>query len=132
VATRSSDWEVVLFYVLLAVHILFAVVDDGSAAEEAAFQARMESNCRLLSEAAQTVAKHRGRADLLEDADGQPPCMRIVWEGCEYQVELQAELLAAGMTITSAKIGEAFPHCEADLAFAMKHGIAAYRDAQRL
>jgi hypothetical protein len=130
VATRSSDWEVVLFYVLLAVHILFAVVHDGSAAEEAAFQARMESNCRLLSEAAQTVATSRNRPDLLEDAEGQPPCLRIVWEGCSYQVEVQAELLAAGMTVTNAKLGDAFPRCEAELAFAIKHGIQAYRDAQ--
>jgi hypothetical protein len=131
-APRSSDWEVVLFYVLLFGHILFAVVDDGRAAEEAAFQARMEQRCRLLDEAARTVSTSRNRRDLLEDADGQPPCMRIVWEGCAYQVEIQAELLAAGMTVTSGKLGEAFPRCEAELAFAVKHGMAAYRDAQRL
>ena len=28
---RSSNWEVVLFYVILFGHLLFVLVDDGSA-----------------------------------------------------------------------------------------------------
>ena len=121
--------SVAFFYIALLARIAFALIDDGSAAEEAALQARLESHCRLLTEAVHTVASARNRPDLFSDADGDPPCPRIYLERCPYLVEIQYELHALGMMIMSAKLGDAFPNCEAHLAFATKHGLASYRDA---
>jgi hypothetical protein len=103
-----------------------------SAAEQRATAERKDKQrraCALLTRAL-SVVEGRRRYDLSLEKDDALPCDRPVIEGCPYLVELDWELLQAGReglvaTLTAALDSSS---CDADLHFAAKHGLPAYRD----
>jgi hypothetical protein len=129
---------VVLARVTLAMALLGAAAitlqeyRQRSAVEQRAATEREEKQqkaCALLTRAL-SVVEGRQRYDLSAEKDGALPCDRPANEGCPYVVELDWELLQAGRGDLVATLTEALDssYCDADLYFAAKHGLPAYRD----
>jgi len=103
-----------------------SVAERRAAAER---EEKQEKACALLMRAL-SVVEGRRRYDLSAEKDGALPCDRPANEGCPYLVELDWELLQAGREDLVTRLAAALnsTYCDADLRFAAKHGLPAYRD----
>jgi hypothetical protein len=108
-----------------------AIAAEKSRIAAEQYRAKRDQQCATVNEALAVVAG-RGRTDLAQGGKNLPACQRIESEGCGYKVELLYELRSAARTDfvqALSKIGE---DCERGLEFAIKHGLAAFRDHHKI
>src|SRR5262245_33651528 len=100
--------------VILSSVLLLSGCDEAKPSLDEKVRVMAEKECQLVRQAVKEVSS---RPELAQNE----PCKRILTEGCDYQVELQFELLAREMPLMSDKVGQGLAwtnSCDDELGFA--------------